>query len=114
MKLNQKQQEEIFARLPELCYSVLNTTNEIIIVKRGETGYYRTDYAPAKDRKAAEEWCDLLNERLGVTKSQRKGMEVGSMFGFDVLGINPDYYDFCDNAREVIKEVIEETKNKQN
>ena len=93
MKLNQKQQEEIFARLPELCYSVLNTTNEIIIVKRGETGYYRTDYAPAKDRKAAEEWCDLLNERLGVTKSQRKGMEVGSMFGFDVPGINPDYYD---------------------
>ena len=76
--------------------------------------YYRTDYAPAKDRKAAEEWCDLLNERLGVTKSQRKGMEVGSMFGFDVYGINPDYYDFCNSAQEVIKEVIEETKNKQN
>lgn len=114
MKLTKKQQKEIFARLPELCYSVLNTTNEIIIVKRGETGYYRTDYAPAKDRKAAEEWCDLLNERLGVTKSQRKGMEVGSMFGFDVYGINPDYYDFCNSAQKVIKEVIEETKNKQN
>lgn len=93
MKLNQKQQEEIFARLPELCYSVLNTTNEIIIVKRGETGYYPTTYEPAKDRKAAEEWCDLLNEQLGVTKPQRKAMEVGSMFGFDVPGINPDYYD---------------------
>lgn len=92
MKLNQEQQEEIFTRLPELCYSVLNTTNEIIVVKRGETGYYRTDYEPAKDRKAAEEWCDLLNEQLGVTKPQRKAMEVGSMWGWDVPGANPDCY----------------------
>lgn len=104
MKLTKEQQQEIFTKLPESCYSVLNTTNEIIIVKRGETGYYLTDYNPAetfnkkyKDfleaRKAAETWCDELNEGLGVTKAQRKAMEVGSMFGFDVPGINPDYYD---------------------
>ena len=93
MKLTKKEQSKLFAKLPEMCYSVLNTTNEIIVVKRGETGYYPTNWEPAKDRKAAEEWCDLLNERLEVTKAQRKGMEVGSMFGFDVPGINPDYYE---------------------
>lgn len=92
MKLTEKQQSKLFAKLPEMCYSVLNTTNEIIVVKRGETGYYRTDYEPAKDRKAAEEWCDLLNERLEVTKVQRKAMEIGSMWGWDVPGANPDCY----------------------
>ena len=93
MKLNEQEQSELFAKLPEMCYSVLNTTNEIIVVKRGETGYYPTGWEPAKDRSAAEEWCDLLNERLEITKAQRKAMEVGSMFGFDVPGINPEYYE---------------------
>ena len=90
MELTQEQQEAIFARLPELCYGVLSTTNQIIIVKRGETGYYPINYEPAKDREAAEEWCNLLNEQLGITKSQRKAMEVGSMCGWDVPGIDPD------------------------
>ena len=93
MKLTKKQQEEMFQKLPELCYGILNSTNEIIILKRGEKGYYPTGYEPAKNREAGDEWCDLLNEQLGVTKPQRKAMEVGSMFGFDVPGINPDYYD---------------------
>ena len=104
MKLTKKQQEEMFQKLPELCYGILNSTNEIIILKRGEKGYYPTDYNPAKTfnkkfknfteaRKAAETWCNELNEGLGVTKAQRKAMEVGSMFGFDVPGINPEYYD---------------------
>ena len=92
MQLTQEQQKEIFKKLPELCYSVLNTTNEIIVVKRGETGYYLTDYEPAKNREAADEWCNLLNERLEITKEQRKAMECGSMFGWDVPGIDPDKY----------------------
>ena len=93
----------LFAKLPELCYGILDTTNEIILLKRGETGYYPTNYNPAEEfnkkyssfveaRKAADKWCDLLNERLGVTKAQRKAMELGSLNGFDTNIINPDYY----------------------
>ena len=93
MKLNEQEQSELFAKLPEMCYGVLNTTNEIIVVKRGETGYYPTGWEPAKDRQAAEKWCNLLNERLEITQAQRIAMEVGSMFGFDVPGINPEYYE---------------------
>lgn len=59
-------------KLPEVCYGVLNTSNELIIIKRGESGYYRTDYPAAKTRKDAEEWCDELNERMDITKAQKK------------------------------------------
>lgn len=92
MKLTKEQQQAIFARLPELCYGVLNTTNELIIIKRGETGYYPTNYVPAEDYETAEKWCDIFNEQLGITKFQRQAMEMGSMFGWDIPGINPDCY----------------------
>ena len=85
-------QETNLAKLPEFCYSVLYTTNELIILKRGEEGYYATDYAPAKNAAAAEEWCNTANERIGVTKAQRKAMEMGSMWGFDIPGADPDHY----------------------
>ena len=49
MKLTKKQQEVLFAKLPELCYGILDTTNEIILLKRGETGYYPTNYNPAEE-----------------------------------------------------------------
>lgn len=79
-------------KLPEMCYGVLNTSNELIIIKRGESGYYRTNYPAAKTRKDTEEWCDELNERMDITKAQRKAMECGSMFGWDVPGADPDCY----------------------
>ena len=78
------------SKLPEMCYGVLNTTNEIIIIKRGEMGYYKTDFTPAKTREAAEEWCDDLNKSLNITRTQRKAMEIGSMWGWDVPGADPD------------------------
>ena len=96
--LTPEQQKEVFEKLPEVCYSTNKVTNEIIIIKRGEIGYYPTNWGPAKptkDKKASEvveEWCNLLNERLEVTKAQRKAMENGSMWGWDALGSDPDYY----------------------
>ena len=76
--------------LPEMCYVVLKSTNEMVLIKRGETGYYpqRPENAPWDANNV-----DHLNERMGVTKAQARAMEMGSMFGWDTPSANPDNYD---------------------
>ena len=78
-------EQELFAPkladgLPELCFSTLPGTSELICIKRGESGYYPSDWNtndPAHNREIA----DYNNERLGVTQEQRLAMEYGSMHG---------------------------------
>ena len=77
--------------LPELCFSTLLTTGELICIKRGETGYYPSDWDTG-DKERNVELADQLNEHLGVTMWQRKVMEVGSMCGWDVPDANPAMY----------------------
>ena len=77
--------------LPELCYAVHESTGELIVIKRGEVGYYQTDYStPDKERNV--ELADQLNEKLGVDMWQRQAMEVGSLCGWDVPGADPAKY----------------------
>ena len=78
--------------LPEQCYSALLDTGAVVILKRGETGYYKTDI-PVQDKEAAKQLVTEYNEKLGVTKAQSEAMKAGSMFGFEVPGADPKNYD---------------------
>ena len=87
--------------LPETCYSILSGTGELIIIRRGESGYYRTNCS-SSNKSENIELKDFYNERLGITKIQEECMKVGSMFGWNVPGANPDNFD--ENGRFIMKE----------
>lgn len=78
--------------LPEKCYSTLAETGEIIIIKKGESGYYRTDI-PFADKREGKEIAEKYNRKLGVTKAQEEAMKAGSMFGWHVPAADPKNYD---------------------
>lgn len=78
--------------LPEQCYVYVQTENEIGIVKKGESGYYKTDFEGGKpsERKAL---ADEYNSKSGVTKAQAEAMKAGSMFGWHTPAADPKKYD---------------------
>ena len=84
--------------LPELCFSVLPGSGELICIKRGESGYYRSDWS-TDDRKQNQELADYNNEKLGVTPAQRMAMETGSMHGWEVPGADPASYQKPDSPQ---------------
>lgn len=62
--------------LPDMCYGLLPSDKSIIIIKKGENGYYETDLGSPEN---AEEVVNDLNERMGVTPDQRFTMEIRSI-----------------------------------
>ncbi len=78
--------------LPEKCFSTLMTTGQLICIKRGDTGYYPSEWDTG-DKEQNVELADDLNKKLGVTPAQRQAMEIGSMAGWDVPGADPSQYE---------------------
>ena len=77
--------------LPKECYGLLKNSNEIILIKRGEQGYYKTDL----DTGNAEENRKMvrdMNQKLGITLAQEEAMLAGSMFGWRAPTADPKYY----------------------
>lgn len=78
--------------LPWRCYTVIPSTGELIIVQKGEKGYFRTELSqqsPEENRASA----DTYNREMGITKAQEEAMRSGSMFGWDTPAADPKNYD---------------------
>lgn len=85
---NERFAPKIAEGLPEMCFSTLGVTGDLICIRRGETGYYLSEYS-TPDKEQNVELADKFNKKLGVTMWQRQAMEVGSICGWDVPGANP-------------------------
>ena len=78
--------------LPEVCYSILPSTGDVIIIKHGESGYHRSEYS-TEDKAFNREFANDRNANLGVSKAQVEAMLAGSMYGWDVPAADPKSYD---------------------
>jgi hypothetical protein len=88
--------------LPDFCYSTTPHSGELIIIKRGERGYYSCEYS-TPDKKYNLEYAKDCNIRLGVTKRQEEAMISGSMLGFDTPAAKPWNYDLNGQPRPLSK-----------
>lgn len=89
-----------FEKLPEMCHSVNGVTGKVIIIKRGEHGFWDTIHTTISpdDSQAI---ADARNKQMGITKIQEKAMYVGSLFGWDVPGADPDNYNEDGTLKEL-------------
>jgi len=77
--------------LPESCFTTLPGTGDLVILKRGETGYQRSDL-DAGDTARNEEIANTHNRRRGINPAQVKAMKIGALSGFDQPGADPQLY----------------------
>ncbi len=78
--------------LPPFCISRNPTDGKLIVLKRGQMGYYPIKEinlpAAIRDEMTLEE----INALIRVDAAQLEAMKAGSMFGFHVPGAFPDIY----------------------
>ncbi len=78
--------------LPDHCFSVLEETGEMIIIKKGEQGFYKSDLN-CTDKAVSRTVARENNKRLGVSERQENCMLAGSMFGWDKPAADLKNYD---------------------
>ena len=90
IRTEQERFEPYRDKLPQLCFTLLPGTGQLICVKRGEIGYYPSDWS-TPDAQENRRIADEQNRKLGVTPAQEEAMKIGSMCGWDVPGADPDH-----------------------
>lgn len=76
--------------LPDKCYVTHRVSGETVLVKYGVVGYFRLEES-LRNIPASE-----LNKELGISRSVEEAMFTGSMFGWDVPGVDPKKYGVLD------------------
>ncbi|MEG1513369.1 MAG: hypothetical protein RSD95_00630 [Clostridia bacterium] len=82
--------------LPDMCYAILPSTGELIVVHKGQKGYEKcafSDANPNSNRRFATE----QNRRRYITPQQEAAMLGGSMFGWKTPAARPSSYDLRGN-----------------
>lgn len=79
--------------LPEQCVSVLPSTGELILLKKGEQGYTPCFDFSTDDYEQNRSFADDRNVKNGVSKAQEAAMLAGSMFGWQTPAADPKNYD---------------------
>lgn len=82
---------DVLPLLPSICYTVNETNGGVILVKRGECGYWPCTYQIQADK--AREFVNYSNARMGVTRAQESAMQAGSVFGWHIPACDPRKYD---------------------
>lgn len=88
--------------IPEVCYAFEEVDCRVIGILRGEIGYRGIDNLPqhlAGNASASKAWVDNRNNAMGVTPAQREAMIAGSMFGWNLLLVDPAKFP---NARNYV------------
>ncbi len=67
--------------LPNSCYTYSRYSQSGIIIRKGETGYYKAG------SKMTEEDVIRKNNKLGVSKEAEQAMSIGSMCGWTVPAV---------------------------
>ena len=76
--------------LPDKCFSITSTADEIVIITKGER--YRRPAGARAEGVTAREGATAANEAMGVTRAQEAAMVFGSIYGWDKPGADPNYY----------------------
>lgn len=84
--------------LPDFCLSTLPSTGQLIILRKGERGYYASDWDTG-NREENQNIAREHNRRWGISDIQEAAMSAGSMFSWNLPGADPQWY--LDNARYV-------------
>lgn len=78
--------------LPPLCLTVEPSSGDLINIRRGEHGYYASDWNIPGDEVKNRQTAAVMNRRWGVTRGQEEAMLAGSMFGWDCHAADPRNY----------------------
>lgn len=89
-------------QLPETCLSTLPSTGQLIVIKRGERGYYPSDWS-TDDAAENRNIADSHNGKRGITKAQEEAMLAGSMHGWDVPAAKPQVQEQIQKKREELE-----------
>lgn len=84
--------------LPDFCLSTLPSSGQLIILRKGERGYYASEWDTRK-REENQNIAREHNRQRGISDIQAAAMSAGSMFGWHTPGADPQWY--LDNARYV-------------